>query len=172
MTKRKKKAASSAEMSEASNVAPTETAPTGSHDAPEISEKREESPRPEQNMAAGDWVSRTQSDPEPKDVPGCRPSYPDPNVPFSIAHNNQVGLRLLKSDRFKQVQLAFSSPVSGGIEEQLVAAGWKYRPEEKVHTKQYSEKGAAVSIEEARRFYNDLVDQLGENLGKNKAIGR
>lgn len=118
------------------------------------------------------WTARTQSDVSSKGESDRRPAYPNPNVPFSIAHNNQAGLRLLKFDRFKQVQLAFSSPVSGDIEGQLVAASWKYRPEEKVYTKQYGEKGTGVAIEEARRFYNELVDQLLTSVGDSREFSR
>ncbi len=157
MAKRKKiEPASEAEALVDSNVPKTpveEPTPTVSMDAP-----------PSKDISHGDSQSTDERD--------RRTTYPDPNVPFSIAHNNQAGVQLLKSERFKQVQLAFRSPITGEIEGKLAAAGWKYRPEERVYTKQYGDSGAGVSMFEAKRFYDELVEKLLDEKGISRSHTR
>jgi hypothetical protein len=155
MAERKKKAAAS--QPEANG---TETTPPAAMDA--SSEERFSQGEQAQRT---DWASRTNRDELSNDEPDRRSTYPDPNVPFSIAHHNEAGLQLRKFDRFKQVQLAFASPISGDVEGRLVAAGWRYRPEEKVYTKQFGENGAAAAIVEAKRLYDELVEKLLDEKG-------
>lgn len=118
------------------------------------------------------WVARLQNKENSQKALGPNPTYPDPNVPFSIAHNNQAGVKLLKFERFKQVQLAFSSPISGDIEGELIATGWKYRPEERVYTKQYDESGAGSTMFDAKRLYDKLVERLSIEKSPHEGHGR
>jgi hypothetical protein len=169
MAKRKKKEpASQAETSVDFNVpgAPVEEpAPTVSIDA-----------SPSKDISHGGQVEQQSDQPWRSgvrdDEPDRRPSYPDPNVPFSLAHNNQVGLRFLKYDRFKQVQFAFNNSPSDEIHNQLTSEGWTYRQEEDVYTRQYGERGEAAALIDGKRTYNALVDHLLAQSGQRHGHGR
>lgn len=99
-------------------------------------------------------------------------SFPDPNKPFSIAHNNHAGVRLLKFDRFKQTQLAFREQVSEAMHAQLTEAGYRYRPEEDVYTRQYGNQGEPLAIVEAKRLYDQVVEQVLAETGARRQRGR
>lgn len=144
-----------------------EPAPTVSIDAPPARDVSHGDQAERQDGEAGTWRSGLSDD-----EPDRRPSYPDPNVPFSLAHNNQVGLRFLKYDRFKQVQLAFNNPPSDEIHNQLTSEGWTYRQEEDVYTRQYGERGEAAALIDGKRTYNALVDQLLAETGAKRSRGR
>lgn len=171
MAKRKKKEpASQLEPTAESTVSAAsigEPAPTVSIDAPPSKDVTHGDQAEQQGRASGAWREYVS-----EDEPDRRTSYPDPNVPFSIAHDTHAGVQLLKYERFKQVQLAFRSPVSGEIEGQLVAAGWKYRPDEKVYTKQYGEQGAGASMIEAKRLYDAIVEKRLDEKGISRSNAR
>ena len=105
----------------------------------------------------------TKAEPEPMAEEPARPTarrYPDSNQPFSLAHNHVAGVRLLKFDRFKQVQLQFRDELPRELANQLQEGGWTYRHGEDVFTKQYGSRGEPLAILEAKRLYNRLVDEL------------
>lgn len=119
------------------------------------------------------WADRTATnEPAPAHESARKSSYPDPNKPFSIAHNNQAGVRLLKFDRFKQTQLAFREAVTESLHQRLTEAGYRYRPEEDVYTKQYGTQGEPLAILEAKRLYDALVDQLLQDAGAKRGNER
>jgi hypothetical protein len=173
MAKRKKTDTSS----EAELGSPINTAPAGDP-TPSLQDKSESSvtdgsaPAHNETATPKDWVSRTHRDDETKDAPDRRPSYPDPNVPFAIAHNNQAGVRFLKFGRFKQVQIAFANPPSDDVHNQLMSEGWKFREEENVYTRQYGPQGEAAALIDGKRTYSDLVDHLLAESGQRRASER
>lgn len=91
-----------------------------------------------------------------------------PSGPFSIAHNHAAGIQLLKHGRFKQVQLRFSNTVPPGIEEDLNAHGWRFRPEEGVYTRQYGNEGEGAAIVRARREYGELCQVLAPEAQRSR----
>lgn len=121
---------------------------------------------------SGSWVSRTQGEATLPNEAVAKSRYPDPNVPFSLAHSNQAGLRFLKSDRFKQVQLAFNTPPADDIHQQLVSEGWTFRRDEQVYTRQYGSDGEATALIEGKRTYNAIVSELLARAGASPDISR
>ena len=91
-----------------------------------------------------------------------------PSGPFSIAHNHAAGIQLLKHGRFKQVQLRFSNAVPQGIEEDLKAHGWRFRPEEGVYTRQYGTEGEGAAVVRARREYGELCQVLAPEAQRSR----
>lgn len=167
---KKKESASQAETPPDSNFPAMpvgEPAPTVSIDAPPLKDVShgDQAEQQGQPSAAG-RSSFSENEPD------RRPSYPDPNVPFPIAHDNEAGLKLLKSERYKQMQLAFSMPAADDVDRRLVDLGWKYRPEEKVYTKQYGENGAGTAMVEAKRLYEELVEELLDEKGISRRHAR
>ena len=80
--------------------------------------------------------------------------------PFEIAHDSPAGLRLYRSDRFKQVQLKFDNVVPMPIQDRLHQSGWTYRDAEGVYTKQFGLDGPGVAVVQARRLFVELCKQL------------
>ena len=143
MAKRKKKEAAAVEVPTAETT-DTNTVTSAT------SEVVAEEPRAKPEQAIAQVTERSE---EPS-------KYHDSKVPFSMAHNNEAGIRLLKFDRFKQTQLQFRDKPPTELHQELRKNGWTYRPEEEVYTKQYGGQGEPLALLEAKRLFNRLVEQL------------
>lgn len=91
------------------------------------------------------------------------PDKPGRSQPFSIAHDNVAGVRLLKSAQFKQMQLQFAGDVPDAMHRTLEQNHWRYRPEEGVYTKQFGLEGEAAATISARRLFGELCRQRSKD---------
>lgn len=165
MAKKKRKEPASAEAQvetpasePVASLAASEPATTEAETTPAAF--HQESSPPSAEEPTKHWRSQYKNDePPPQDNP-----YPDPSKPFSIAHHNGAGVRLLKFPRFKQVQLRFEREVPSEVQQQLEQDHWKFRPEEGVYTKQYGVEGEAAAIVQSRRFFVEICRGSGSGL--------
>jgi hypothetical protein len=165
---RKKEAATESSETQAAEPASTTASETPSTNAEVGHTERSES----SEQGNGSWVSRTQGEATQPSEAEARSRYPDPNVPFSLAHNNKAGIRFLKSDRFKQVQLAFNTPPADDIHHQLVSEGWTFRRDEQVYTRQYGPEGEGAALIDGKRTYNAIVSEILARTGASPDISR
>jgi hypothetical protein len=103
--------------------------------------------------------------------------FPDPREHKSISlgsDRDSPRIRLLRSQRFNQMQIRADEQLPDASREQLKAAGWTERPEEGIFTKQLpprpktegeETKPAWPTVLEAERQFHELANSIRSDKG-------
>lgn len=87
---------------------------------------------------------------------------------FEWIRDNVAGFTLAEDRRFRQIQIAFAERPNDEVIDLLQDDGFRWRPEDRVWTKQIDREAPAQSRIDAERMANDLSELIREQKG----IGR
>jgi hypothetical protein len=105
-----------------------------------------------------------------------RPPYPDVREQKGVRISPEGDkLRLLRSDRFKQLQIKADGELPPAVQERLKAEGWKDRTEDEgIWTKQLPQPGPdgqeptpsrRKMVFDAERLFEEIANQIREDRG-------
>jgi len=99
-----------------------------------------------------------------QDSDSARPPFPFRSIALSdTAHGPKM--RLLRSNKFQQMQMQFDEKPDEKYRQMLIQQGWKWRIEEKVWSKQLDQENRWRVQADAERLFNEIGSAIRADKG-------
>jgi hypothetical protein len=124
--------------------------------------------------AASPGIAEVDTPEQARQAATARPALPGPFDIQSIAlsaENDGPRMRLLRSNKYKQMQIQFDEKPAEAVRERLTSEGWKWRDAERVWTKQFDPDARWRTQADAENLFIEIGDAVRVERGLSPTLG-